>query len=314
MDLIGKVGGTPDFSTYSPGRHLRRRLAHRRDLVPDHGRGRLLPHRGALHQGQGALLPEPASRARPRTSSCSRRSATCSPRSARTGDTSSPPPRAGAARPPQPWCGGTCACSQRLAGVLAGVAAACLGVALVAAWSPAARRRRPRPAGGGAPSRSPVAVTRRARVRQRLRRPALLAAAEPVAAGRRSTAGRRARRSSLGRACSTPGTLPAVIDVGGEALGERLVVDDLLPHLLGLGGPHQAVGVRGVDGVRASVTNWILSRPMSRNSRPSWPIFDEVRRGSVDGQRLGGGVEEARPAGRVGPACRRRRPGGPSRR
>ena len=42
-----------------PVRHLDRRLAHRGHHVRDHGRGRLLLHRDAVHEGEGAVLPEP---------------------------------------------------------------------------------------------------------------------------------------------------------------------------------------------------------------------------------------------------------------
>ena len=71
MDLVGKVGGTPDFSTLQPRRHLGRRLAHRSHLLPDPGRRRLLPRRDAVQQAAGADVEGRGGRSpRPRTSRC----------------------------------------------------------------------------------------------------------------------------------------------------------------------------------------------------------------------------------------------------
>ena len=144
MDLIGKAGGTPDFSS-TTGRRSPRRVPQRGGLVRDPRRGRLLLRRGALHQGQGEVLPERRAGHARRTSTCSRRSATCWPPERRA-DVTRP------ARPPQPWWGGTCARSH----ASPASTRRCRRRRDPARrwWCRAARRRRPRPAAARRSQRS----------------------------------------------------------------------------------------------------------------------------------------------------------------
>ena len=57
MDLIGKIGGTPDFSSYAPGGVSVGAWLTAVISFVHHGHDRLLLHRDALHEGQGEVLP-----------------------------------------------------------------------------------------------------------------------------------------------------------------------------------------------------------------------------------------------------------------